>query len=459
MSKKLTSSFLDEILRLGFSKKSVIEILRQHLMFSYIPKELSEYKFILKSMINQFDMTNKLPSYGVISQQYQSNIEVQNALSKIKNAELIDVELALKQLDEFIKDIKFQFLFEDVYMKYNDDKKDEALSTFIKGAEELSNFTLKSDTTQFIRVFEDFECNLKEKQMAKEQGDQIHEKVPFGIDITDTLTDGGMDVGDTALWILPSGAGKSTVLKWTGMYDCRLGYDVLHFQLEGSKQEAYDKYAQIWTGAEYKDIKWGNIPADKMGKIEKAVREMLAKKRDINVFSFEKYGSASMIEIRSVVYEYHKIYGKFPDLIIIDSLDLAITGENKKIDYDPAYKKERLQTVAQRMKDLAVETKSRVLTATQTGNVPKEKWNNPDWVITRENTEGDRTLVKPFAHVFTGNMTEDEKKKNIARIHIDKFRYYDAKDKTYPICTAFNVGKYYDRIRTLREFSNIYESR
>src|SRR5690606_29669026 len=133
------------------------------------------------------------------------------------------------------------------------------------------------DTSQFIRVFEDFEYNQKEKQMSKDNGDQIKEKVPFGIDILDTLTDGGMDIGDTALWILPSGAGKSTVLKWTGMYACRLGYDVLHFQLEGSKQEAYDKYGQIWTGAEYRDIKWGNITKEKMAKIDRALDDMITK--------------------------------------------------------------------------------------------------------------------------------------------------------------------------------------
>lgn len=459
MPKQLTSSFLDEVLKLGFSKKSVLEILRQHLMFSYIPKELSEYKYILKSMITQFDINNKLPSYGIISQQYQSNAEVQNALAKIKNADIIDTELALKQLDGFIKDIKFQFLFEDVYKTYNEDKKDEALSLFVAGAEELAKFSLKADTSQFLRVFGDFETNLKEKQMAKEQGEHIKSKVPFGIDILDSLTDGGMDVGDTALMIMRSGVGKSTFLKWCGMYACRLGYDVLHFQLEGSKQEAYDKYNQIWTGTEYREMKWGDIPADKMNKIQATLRDMLIKKRDLSVFSFEKYGVASMIEIRAIIFEYEKIFGKFPDFIIIDSLDLAITGENKKIDFDPVYKKDRLQTVAQRMKDIAVEIKSRILTATQTGSIPKEKWNNPDWVITREHTEGDRTLVKPFAHVFSGNITEDETKKRLCRIYIDKFRYYDAKDKIYPIYTAFNVGKFYDRNKTLRDLNYVYEGR
>ncbi len=457
--KKLTSSFLEDIFKLGFVKRSFLETMKNHLLFSYIPKELPEYKVILKSMISQYEFTAKLPSYGVISQQYQHDPNVQNALSKIKNADIIDVNLAVKELQEYIIDIKFQLLFDDVYEKYVKDKKDEAMSTFIKGAEELGSFSLKADGIDFMKVFGDYKTVLKEKQLSKEAGDSIPSKVPFGIDAIDSITEGGMDLGDTAMWIMPSGRGKSTVLKWTGMYACRMGYDVLHFQLEGSRQEAYDKYSQIWTGEPYKNIKWGDISRDKLMKIETVIREMSRKKRDINIYSFEKYGSASMKDIREMVIEYNKINGRFPHLIIIDSLDLAISGDNKKIDFDPAYKKERLQSVALRMKDMAVEFNTRVLTATQTGNISKEKWNNPDWVITRENTEGDRTLVKPFSHVFTGNTTEDEFKNNMARVYIDKLRYYDPKDMVYPICTAFNFGKYYDRNRTLKEFSHIYENR
>lgn len=458
MAKNLTSSFLDELFKLCFSKKSVIEVVQKHLMYSFIPVELPEYKFILKSIISQYELNGKLPSYGITSQQYQSNSDVQNALVKIKSADLVDTELAIKQLDEVIKDVKFQTLFETVYETYNKGEKDSAFNIFTKGAEELASFSLKSNTSQFLKVFGDFKQNFKEKSSLHES-QRLSDKVPFGIDILDALTDGGMDEGDTALWIMPSGKGKSTVLKWTAMYACRLDFDVLHIQLEGSKQECYDKFSQIWTGAEYKDIKWGNISREKMLKIDRVLEEMINKKRDIEIFSFEKYGAASIREIREICLEYFKIKGKFPDLLSIDSLDLCLTGDNKKLDFDPAYTKERLQFVAQRMKDMAVEFKSRLLTVTQTSNISKQQWNNPDWVITRENTEGDKTLVKSFAHVFTGNTTEEEEKKKIARVHIDKFRYYDTKDKTYPICTSFNVGKYYDRNRTMKEFSHIYENK
>lgn len=457
MANHFTSSFLDEIFHLCFLKKSFLGVAKEHLKYQFIPKELICYKYILQSIIAQHELGGKLPSYGVTSQQYASNPDVQNALTKIKNSEIIDQEVALKQLFEFIRDVKIQLVLEEAVNNYNSDKKEEAIKVFLEGAEDLANFSLRKDSNQFLRVFNDFHQQMRDRQISQETGNSIKEKVPFGIDILDIITDGGMDTGDIALWIMQSGKGKSTVLKWTGMYACRLGFNVLHIQLEGSKKEAFDKYTQVWTAASYSDVRWGNIPKDKMIKIDKVLDDMLSKGREVEIFSFEKYGSASMRDVRDVVSEYIKIKGFVPDLLIIDSLDLLVSGDHKKIDFDPAYKKDRLQSVAQRMKDMAVEFNLKILTATQTSDIPKEKYNNPDWVITRENTEGDRTLVKPFSHVFTGNQTVDEKKKKLFRINVDKLRYYDTKDQVYPIYTSFDTGRFYDKQKSIKEFVDLYD--
>lgn len=456
MAQNLTGDFLYELFKLCFIKKSFLDLVVSQLKYQFIPKELVELKLILQSIINQHSLTNKLPSYGVISQQHQSNQNVQNALTRIKECDVIDSDLAVKQLFEFIRDVKFQLVFDASVEKYNKGEKEEALKIFTEGANEISGFSFGKDQSQFLKVFADFYNQNKDRQIAQETGEAVKEKVPFGIDPLDILTEGGADNTDTILWIMRSGIGKSTALKHTGMYCCRLGYKVLHIQLEGSKKEAYDKYTQIWTGSTYSEVKWGNIPKEKMMKIESVVEDMNNRSRDIYVYSFEKFGSASMVDVRDIVLEYQKIEGVFPDIIIIDSLDLLVTGQNKKIDFDPEYKKDRLQGVAQLMKNMAVEFNTRVLTATQTGDIAKQLWNNPEWTISRENTEGDRTLVKPFSFVFTGNQTVDEQKKNIMRIHVDKFRNYSTKDSTYPIKTAYSTGKFYDKVKSLREFSNLY---
>jgi len=299
MSEKLTGSFLSEIFKLCFVKNSFIEICRDHLKFQYIPVELKSYKLILQSILNQYDLSGgKLPSFGIVSQQFSTNSEVQTTLSNIKSSGIIDSELALKQLFEFIRDSKLQLVLDDSVSKYNEGKKEEALKIFTEGAEEIQSFSLKSSHGQFLKVFADFKQQLKERQTDKDSGEQVHEKVPFGIDIIDNVTDGGMDKTDIALWIMRSGVGKSTALKHTGMFAARLGYNVLHIQLEGSKKEAFDKYTQIWTGTTYNEVKWGDIPREKMIKIDKALADLQVQNRDLDIFSFEKFGMASMTDVR-----------------------------------------------------------------------------------------------------------------------------------------------------------------
>jgi replicative DNA helicase len=314
---------------------------------------------------------------------------------------------------------------------------------------DIVNFSLRASKNQFLRVFSDFTSQNKDKQLKHERGEDVSEKVPFGIDILDDKTFGGIDVGDIAMWIMRSGVGKSTVLKWTGMYACRLGYDVLHIQLEGSKQEAFDKYSQIWTKLDYKDLKFGDISKDKMDQLKNVISEMNKVGKELFIYSFEKFGEASIVDVRDIVIEYQKMKGKFPDIIIIDSLDLLKTGENTKIDTDPNWKKDKMQRVAQRMKDIATEFKTRILTATQTSDVPFSLWNDIDKVIDRSHTEGDRTLVKPFSFVFTFNATMDEIKNNVGRIFIDKFRNYKINDPICKIATKYDKGSFYDRKRTL----------
>ena len=458
MAVHLNENFLYELFRLCYLKKSVLEKVKDYLKFQYIPKELKELKLILQSMISQYEMTGSLPSYGITSQQLIDNLDVQLALEKIKKSEVINSELILKKIFAFIKDMKFQIVFQQTIDNYNNDKKEEALKIFIDGAEEIANFSLNSSPNEFIKVFGDFEKRMKESESLKEIGADLKDKVPFGIDILDIISGGGGDKTDTALWIMPSGVGKSTALRWSGMYACRLGYDVLHVQLEGSKKEVFDKYTQIWTGSTYADVKWGNIPENKVDSIKKVIKNLTERQKDLYIYSFEKFGEATMIEVRDLLIEYSKVKGKFPDMLILDSLDLVLSGTNKKIDSDPAYKKERLQTCAQRFKDICVEFNMFGITATQTSSITKEKWNNPDFVITREHTEGDRTLVKPFSFVFTGNQTEEESKKSYARVYLDKIRFYKNKEKVFPICQHYDTGKFYDRKRTLKEFSQLIDA-
>lgn len=451
---KLTNSFLEELFKLFFNKKSMLQVAAKHIKYSFIPKELGEYKAIYQSIINQWELTGKLPSIGVVSQQHSKDPNVQEALKKIKNADFVDEEVMLDTLETYIKNTELILLNEKIVELNEKGQLDKAVELNAQEGQRINSISLRNDSGKFLKLFGDFHSENLERQKESEEDFGENEKVPFSILPLDDLTYGGIDVGETALWIMRSGIGKSTALKWTGLKAAMLGYNVLHFQLEGSEKEARDKYTQIFTQQAHNIVKNGSFSREIMVKVEKLLKQMEQAARDVYIYAFEKFGDPTMIDIRELVLEYHKITGVFPHLIVIDSLDLVATGENKKVDTDPAYKKEKLQRCAQLMKNMVSEFKpSRILTATQTSDVSPDIWNDPDKVITRSHTEGDRTLVKSFSYVFTGNVTNDEQAAKKMRIYADKLRNYNPKDKIYPICTAYDVGAFCNPIATKKLYS------
>ena len=57
-----------------------------------------------------------------------------------------------------------------------------------------------------------------------------------------------------------------------------------------------------------------------------------------------------MVEVRNIILDYHKVYGFYPRVLILDSLDLVKTGLNSTIDNNPNFKKDKLQSCAQLFK-------------------------------------------------------------------------------------------------------------
>lgn len=451
MSDKLSQNFIHELFKLTFLKKDINAIVKEFVEYSHIPDEWKQYKKILKSVKN--NNTEDLPSFGVVSQQHIDDIDVQEAINKIKNSDVVSKDQILEQLEKFIKNQEFKMLNSRIFDLYKEGRLEEAQEYQAKKSIEIVNFSLKKEANRFMKLFEDFHDIQKERQIEKEnEKNKDSRKVPFGIDKLDEMTYGGFDKTDTALWIMRSGVGKSTTLRFTGMKACQMGYNVLHIQLEGSKEEVFDKYTEMWTKINFRDIQKANIPASKMIAIDKRLKEMNTIGKEMFIYAFEKFEHVSMYEIRDIILEYQKINGFFPDMIIIDYLQLLATGENKKLDTDPAYEKKKLNRVAELMKNIAVEFETRILTAAQTSDIEFKQWNDPDFVITRSNTEADRTLAKSFSYIFSGNQTIEEQKNNLMRIYIDKFRNYKVSQPVFKIKTAYDHGRFYDRMKTLKMY-------
>ena len=438
----LAASFSIELIATALEKRTIFEIVRQHLKFSYFQEE-SEKK-IWQWVTKRYDATGKVPTLGQIQQQFIDDERVLEKLESIGDVEIDEnssCEMMLDTFEKFIKKMKFLEVNDKIADVYNRGDKEGAWELFVKSADEFSKFSIQ--TAKFETVFGDF----AERQARRKSDDWNYRfKIPTGIDELDYRLggdSGGPETGECVLWLGDSGAGKSQCLTSLGIAAARQGFRVAHFQLEGTKEQCLNRYDAAWTGTLYQDVKIGNITSKKMD-VTKRIIERL-RKTDIIVSSEETFNAKTIVDVRRELKEMEKTFDKI-DVIIIDYLELLELGDGHR--YSPAEERFRQAKLAKGMKMLAMEFNAVVHTATQSSNIPEEQKNDPDFVITRAQLSEDKGKIRPFDIFVTINQTRDEAKEEIMRLHTDKLRDYKNGEPIH-IANNFAYARFYDRKRTV----------
>ena len=447
----LASNFVVELLAAALEKRTVFEIVRQYLKFSYL--QIESEKKLWQWVTKRYDRTGKVPTIGQIQQQFQDDENVLEKLEEISDVEIDEQgghEMIVDTFEKFIKKMKFLEANDKIADLYNKGKKEQSWDMFVKYAEDFSKFSIQS--AKFETVFGDF----AERQAKRRSDDwQFRYKIPTGIDEIDYRLggdNGGPETGECVLWLGDSGAGKSQVLVSVGISAARQGFRVAHFQLEGTKEQCLNRYDAAWTGTLYQDVKLGNITAKKMEVTKRIIKKL--RKSDIIVSSEETFNAKTLPDIRREVKEMEKTYGKI-DVIIIDYLELLEVGDGH--NYTPHEERFRQAKLAKGMKMLAMEFNAVVHTATQSSSIGEEQKNDPEFVITRAQLSEDKGKIRPFDIFITINQTRDESKEEIMRLHTDKLRDYKNGDPIH-ICNNFAYARFYDRKRTLNTDWDEYET-
>ena len=212
-----------ELFKLIYLDPYLTRIAVCNLTYQLIPKEWPGYKFLLKEAIEIFTNKEIVPSLGTVSQKYVDNDFVQEAIEEVKNANKVDRELIIDQLESYIKDVEFQLLSKKVHDLYEDGKKEEAIQTNASESQRILQISLRQDAGTFQKVFKGFDLRMQRKRSEIETS-KTPEKVTFGVDRLDEISYGGAAVEDTVLWIMRSGIGKSTVsrneccIRWTSCF-------------------------------------------------------------------------------------------------------------------------------------------------------------------------------------------------------------------------------------------------
>lgn len=438
----LATNFVVELIAAALERRTVFEIVKQYLKFSYLQEEAE--KKLWQWVTKRYDLTGKVPTIGQIQQQFVDDERVLEKLEEIGDVEIDEnggYELIIDSFEKFIKKMKFLEVNDKIADTYNRGDKEGAWELFVKSAEDFSKFSIQD--AKFETVFGDF----AERQAKRKSEDwNFRYKIPTGIDELDYRLggeSGGPETGECVLWLGDSGAGKSQCLTSVGIAAARQGFRVAHFQLEGTKEQCLNRYDAAWTGTLYQDVKLGNITAKKMEVTKRIIKKL--RKTDIIVSSEETFNAKTLVDIRRELKEMEKNYGKI-DVIIIDYLELLELGDGHR--YTPSEERFRQAKLAKGMKMLAMEFNAVVHTATQSSNIPEEQKNDPEFVITRAQLNEDKGKCRPMDVFVTINQTRDERKEEIMRLYIDKAREYKSGDIIY-ICNNFAYARFYDRKRTM----------
>lgn len=438
----LTSNFVTELLAVALRRKTIFDVARQYLKYSYFQTEPE--KKLWQWIVKRNDLTGQIPTIGQAQQHFNEDDKVLEKLYEISEVRIDDdynYEELIDTFEKFIKKMKFLEANDKITDLYNSGKKEQAWDMFVKYAEDFEKFSIKD--AKFETVFGDFAIRQSRRQSEEYN---FRFKIPTGIDELDYRLggeNGGPETGECVLWLAESGGGKSQVLVHVGISAARQHHRVAHFQLEGTREQCLNRYDAAWTGTLYQDVKLGNIPLKKMDISQRVVKRLC--RTDIIVSSEETFNAKTLVDIRRELIEMEKLYGKI-DVIIIDYLELLEVGDGHV--YTPGEERFRQAKLAKGMKMLAMEFNAVVHTATQSSNIPEENKQDPEFVITRAQLSEDKGKIRPFDIFITINQTRDEAKEEVMRLHTDKLRDYK-NGNPIRICNNFAYARFYDRKRTL----------
>jgi hypothetical protein len=219
---------------------------------------------------------------------------------------------------------------------------------------------------------------------------------------------------------------------------------VLHFQLEGSEEEALNSYSGGLISKNAFYYERGKISDFEMKCFEEQVKKYAG---SITVRSFPRFNARiSSLDIKNGIAEYRKINSRPPDIVIIDSMDLLTDASRRQ--WGAEHERSKRIAVANDLKDLAADEKVWMVVTYQSTIENREWLNDEKNVLTEYNCAEAKGLARPCTHLVSLNQSSAERKEDLMRLHIAKSRFFKKGD-TFRIATDYDNEVFYDAARTM----------
>lgn len=437
----LTVEFLAELYNCAITNNQICAAVARYMEDVFLPDQ--QYQMLNSALKSYYNEYKSAPQYGIIVQRLSSSRAVSELLDEIREtATSNDPDSIRDQFEEYLKLVQFKKILKEVTKRYEDGERISAMGSFTREAMKLQQFSLAPE--EFIDIAQTYEERLRENKLKH---DNPIEKLvsSFYIDGLDEMNHGSNLRTQLTLFLAMSGVGKSHVARWIG-YNAAYtsGLDVLHFQLEGSTSEVADSYSAMLTKSTTSEYESGRINNHTL---EVLKTQLETYKGSLKVKAYPKFGKeVSTQDLMTECEKYKEKFGKYPDVIIVDSLDLLTDASGKNWD-SKSLRHKRIAT-AQDLKDLAGACNAWCVVTYQSSIENPEWVNDEKNVLTAFNSSESKGIQRPCTHFISLNQSRREYREQTMRIYADKFRFAK-KGEPFRIVTDYEHECFYDRVRTL----------
>lgn len=440
----LSAEFLYELYGTVLRNDALCGIVSQHMHKEYLPDR--SFQRVQEMIATHYRTYKTPPSYAVLSQTFREDYDALELIDTFREYdEGQSSEVMTDMLESYIKAVRLQAVYAEVGKLYNQSQQGKAEKTLREYAEWLAGFTLKNSS--FIDVAATFSERFQKNRKREEEEEQSMQPrvTRFYIPYLDALNGGRSLRGQLTCFLASTGVGKSHIAKWIGVRaDIDDSLHVLHFQLEGSEEEALNAYSGGLISKNAYFFERGKISDIEMRHMEKQVASYAG---SITVRSYPRFNAqVSTLDIKNSLAEYRKLKGHNPDIVITDSMDL-LTDANRKT-WGADHERAKRITVANDLKDLAADEGVWMVVTYQSTIEDRDWLNDERNVLTEYNCSEAKGLARPCTHLISLNQSSAERKENVMRLHIAKSRFFKKGD-TIKIATDYDNEVFYDIQRTL----------
>ena len=438
----LTEEFLMDLFFTCMNNDYVLAVVMEQIKKSYLPDR--DFISLFNQLKTYYKEYKKAPTYSILGQSVSRQKSVAALLDDIYDSgNELGTEQALEQLENYIKQVRFQQAYKEAGELFNKADHEQASLKLQEYAEWVSTFSLRE--SEFVDVIGTFGIRFKGNRQKHNAVDKQLPITRFYIDELDVMNNGRDLRTQLSVFLAATGVGKSHAARWIGKNACQIdGLNVLHFQLEGSRDEVVNAYSASLVKCSTFRYETGTIRDVEVERMEEMLKNVAGK---LYVKSYPKFNShVSTVDIRNGIQDFKKRYGISPDVVIIDSIYLLIDASGRK--YSENGERHKRIAVANDLKDLAAD-ENVWMVGTYQSTIENRDWLNDEKnVLTEFNTAEAKGLARPLTHLITLNQSDRERKEHTMRINVAKSRFFE-KGEPFKIATDYENEQFYDRERSL----------